>query len=323
MTLVDTRPPPSLHTCAAARSSANPLAPKTPASAHAARWWPRQSRRRPHRHVREEKGRGRWRRRHNSTRNGCGSMRVDRDVGNAIKSCWQEALSVISTKPVLDSSGWARPFSPFGPRGRRARQVSAIRAWARLGCHRLRSAQVASQPSQNCLPSWHFKLCLSQRVSTSPYSFETWCCVVREVCYHRFCHVRVPSLHARNAIRPTCPMRGLRAACCQTQAQSSHVHGDSRCPSGVSRLSGNAHQAAEAFATTRCHELPRTLPRNEVSPYGGGNWLKGPRSTTARARRFEDPSPPGFSGAKWHVWLPRNATGFSRTRRCQWVNPTL
>ena len=38
MTFVDTRPPPSLHTCAAARSSANPLDPRTPASAHAARW---------------------------------------------------------------------------------------------------------------------------------------------------------------------------------------------------------------------------------------------------------------------------------------------
>ena len=86
MTFVNTRPPPSLHTCAAARSSANPLAPRTPASAHAARWWPRQSRRRPHRQVREEKGRGRWRRRHNNTRKGCGSIRVDRDVGNAIRT---------------------------------------------------------------------------------------------------------------------------------------------------------------------------------------------------------------------------------------------
>ena len=77
---------PSLQTCAAARSSANPLAPRTPASAHAARWWPRQSRRRPHRQVREEKGGGRWRRRHNKTRNGCGSIRVDRDVGKAINA---------------------------------------------------------------------------------------------------------------------------------------------------------------------------------------------------------------------------------------------
>ena len=72
-TIEDTRPPPSLHTCAAARSSANPLDPRTPASAHVARWWPRQSRRRPHRQVREEKGTGRWRRRHNNTER----LRVD------------------------------------------------------------------------------------------------------------------------------------------------------------------------------------------------------------------------------------------------------
>ena len=58
MTLVDTRPPPSLHTCAA-RSSANPLDLETPAPAHAARWWLLQSRRRPHRQVREEKRTGR------------------------------------------------------------------------------------------------------------------------------------------------------------------------------------------------------------------------------------------------------------------------
>ena len=85
-TFVETRPPPSLQTCAAARSNANPLAPRTPASAHAARWWPRQSRRRPHRQVREKKGSGKWRRRHNKTRNGCGSIHVDRDVGKAMNA---------------------------------------------------------------------------------------------------------------------------------------------------------------------------------------------------------------------------------------------
>ena len=63
MTFVDTRPPHSPYTCAAARSSAKPFAPKNPASAHAARWWPQQSRRRSDRQVWEEKGKGRWRRR--------------------------------------------------------------------------------------------------------------------------------------------------------------------------------------------------------------------------------------------------------------------
>ena len=102
MTFVDTRPPPSLHT--RARSSANPLAPRTPASAHAARWWPRQSRRRPHRQVREDKGRGRWRRRHNNTRKGCGSIRVDQDAGNAIRT-------LLARGPLCDreSAFWRTP----------------------------------------------------------------------------------------------------------------------------------------------------------------------------------------------------------------------
>ena len=44
------------------------------------------SRRRPHRQVREDNGSGRKRRLHNHTRNGCGSMRVARLVGNAVSA---------------------------------------------------------------------------------------------------------------------------------------------------------------------------------------------------------------------------------------------
>ena len=47
---------------AAAHSSKNPLLPRTPASAHAARWCPRMSSGRPHRQVREHKRKGRRRR---------------------------------------------------------------------------------------------------------------------------------------------------------------------------------------------------------------------------------------------------------------------
>ena len=53
---VVTLAPASRQTCAAAHSSGNPLLPRTPASEHAARWWPRESSWRPHRHVREDKG---------------------------------------------------------------------------------------------------------------------------------------------------------------------------------------------------------------------------------------------------------------------------
>ena len=52
-------PPPSLHTCAAAFSTGNPRPPNTQASPHAARWWPWESSRRPHRQRRKKKAEGR------------------------------------------------------------------------------------------------------------------------------------------------------------------------------------------------------------------------------------------------------------------------
>ena len=62
VTLVDTLAPPSRHTLAAALSRGKPRLPNTPALAHAARWWPSTSVRRPHRRVRETRGRGNRRR---------------------------------------------------------------------------------------------------------------------------------------------------------------------------------------------------------------------------------------------------------------------
>ena len=76
LTFVDTRPPASLQTRAAADSNAKPLEPNTPATAHAARWWPLESSGRPHRQERLDKGRGSQRRRNRSTRNGWGSKRA-------------------------------------------------------------------------------------------------------------------------------------------------------------------------------------------------------------------------------------------------------
>ena len=49
-----TRPPTSRQTQATALSTANPRRPNTPALEHAARWWPKQSKGRPHRHKRNE-----------------------------------------------------------------------------------------------------------------------------------------------------------------------------------------------------------------------------------------------------------------------------
>ena len=58
-TLVATRAPASRKIRAPTLSTANPRLPNTPARLHAARWWPKESRRRPHRQVRETRGRGR------------------------------------------------------------------------------------------------------------------------------------------------------------------------------------------------------------------------------------------------------------------------
>ena len=156
MTFADTQPPPSLHTCAAARSSGNPLDPKNPAFA----WWPRQSRRRPHRQVREEKGMGR---RHHNTLKGCGSMRVDRVV-NAIKTLL--APSTIYTKTGFVMLG--QTILATRPHGKRA--VSAIRAGLKwvvvvfvLG--RRKPANTASHVGTSN--------CASQRVRTFPYSFDS------------------------------------------------------------------------------------------------------------------------------------------------------
>ena len=82
ITFVRTRAPASQHTRAAALSSTNPLLPRTPATAQAARWWPRLSR---GRQLRIDRGGGRWTRRSIKTRKGWGSNVVALVVGNATK----------------------------------------------------------------------------------------------------------------------------------------------------------------------------------------------------------------------------------------------
>ena len=82
--LRETLAPASLHTRAAAFSSANPRRPNTPALEHAARWWPLGSSGRPHRQVREDSGRGRLRRLNNRTRNSCASKRENGEVGKQV-----------------------------------------------------------------------------------------------------------------------------------------------------------------------------------------------------------------------------------------------
>ena len=67
MMLVVTRPPASRRIRASMLSKAKPRRPRTPALAHAARWWPLGSSGRPHWQVREVRGRGKPRRRRSKT----------------------------------------------------------------------------------------------------------------------------------------------------------------------------------------------------------------------------------------------------------------
>ena len=69
-TFTRTRPPASRHTRAATFSRTQPRRPRTPAVPHAARWWPRTSRGRPHRQVRADRGKGSLRRRRSRMRKG-------------------------------------------------------------------------------------------------------------------------------------------------------------------------------------------------------------------------------------------------------------
>ena len=74
-------------------SSGNPLLPRTPASEHAARWWPRESSWRPHRQVREGRGNESPRRLRRTTLNNWGSIFVILCVGTAVEEMKQGARS--------------------------------------------------------------------------------------------------------------------------------------------------------------------------------------------------------------------------------------
>ena len=83
--LVETRAPASRHTLTAALSTEKPRLASTPALEHAARWWPRTSSGRPHRQVREDRGKGSHKRRRRSTRKSWGGKREKGEDGTAKK----------------------------------------------------------------------------------------------------------------------------------------------------------------------------------------------------------------------------------------------
>ena len=104
-TFVVTLPPASRHTLASTLSRANPLLPRIPARAQAARWWPNWSSGRPHRQECTDRGRGNWRRRKRRTRK-CwgGSNRVSLQVGHARKAKPAPAPPCDRTNALADSS---------------------------------------------------------------------------------------------------------------------------------------------------------------------------------------------------------------------------
>ena len=85
-TFVRTRPFASLQILAMALSRENPLRPNIPTRAQAARWWPQTSRRRPHRQLRSDRGRGCRRRRRSTTLNKCEGIVVSLPVGRAVRA---------------------------------------------------------------------------------------------------------------------------------------------------------------------------------------------------------------------------------------------
>ena len=86
--LVVALPPASLHTRAAADSTEKPRLPRTPATAHAARWWPQKSSGRPHRQTRLDEGRGSQRRRRRRMRNVWASKVECLAIGQLVYSPW-------------------------------------------------------------------------------------------------------------------------------------------------------------------------------------------------------------------------------------------
>ena len=139
--MVVTRPPASLHIRAAALSSANPRLPNTPAREQAARWWPKESSKRPHRQTRREKGRGIRRRRNRRTRKSCGSMRVKMLLGVTVRAT---PLPV----PLWDLTKAARTLAEEGThrlRGTTSPLEKKLRVANPVSVRQVRNLQLASQ----------------------------------------------------------------------------------------------------------------------------------------------------------------------------------
>ena len=152
-TFAETRPPASRHTLAAALSKAKPRRPNTPTVAHDARWWPRTSRGRPHRHVREVGGKGSHKRRRRSTKDLSVETRVEKSgTTRERQTCHGTSLRP-QHDPVL-----VRQLRPHG-RGQEeifqflSSFATATRAWANLALHLRADLHLVSRPLPT-RPNW-------------------------------------------------------------------------------------------------------------------------------------------------------------------------
>ena len=178
-----------------------------------------------------------------------------------------------------------------------------------------------SQPSQNCLPSWHFK--------TVPLA----------TCQHIAVQLRNLVLRGERGVLPSClPRPGAFASRSECNppnlpnARASALPAARHRPNPPMFIGTPAALLASADSPAmptkwqkHCHNASSWASANSSDKRGLTirRW-KLAQGTAQYNSKSQALGRSLTAGILWNkVWLPRNATGFSRTRRCQWVNPTL
>ena len=222
-TLVETLPPASLHTLAAALSRAYPRLPRTPALEHAARWWPLESSGRPHRQTREVRGRGSQRRRKRRTRNSCDENLEWKDTGEVVNGTPERG-------PLWDRNRARSPGDNLGHTAPRRKHSSEALEAGRCHPCAASAGSASSRPRPGRKP-WatapHLgaseapvKQNLPAFSSTLEMESTTWVVQGRD---EFLCHDWVATLDGRQRMGPTCPVRGKPSAGRTAKAQTSHA----------------------------------------------------------------------------------------------------
>ena len=292
---VVTRAPASRQTCAAAHSRGNPRLPKTPATWHAARWWPKESSWRPHRQVRtvggrgicrrrrrttrnkcvSSLGRGKRRRRQSKRRNDCASILITLDVGSTVKGadargpCWDLIRARAESSNVGHTSFWMNACSTC---------FTACRCQPTLGWLGSGSTSMTGGDSDS---SNHGGICKPASASDLPHSWTDlkhgavpcWRWVIINSC-----DVRVSLPHHPQTVGPACPMcgcAGYRLALVRPNPPADNAKlATTLSFSGPRRNSQDLAQASPhpgiVMARKLCSELGSDCPQPEISTCGGG-----------------------------------------------------